>query len=79
MTLGGFRTSGARALAFLMTGNVASGWCSGALAEMRAAIEDVNAISVLVELEPSAFEDFLNDEFPNEGYWDEKLSLARAR
>ena len=49
-----------------------------AVAEMRAAIENVNASSSLVEIEPTAFEDFLNDECPNARDWDEKLTAARS-
>jgi hypothetical protein len=50
---------------------------AAAIAELRLAIEDVNAISVVVEIEPSALDDFVNDELPAPGYWDEKLALAR--
>ena len=46
-------------------------------AEMRAAIDQVNASSVLVEIEPSAFTDFLNDECPTREYWNGKLADAR--
>lgn len=48
-----------------------------AIAELRNAIEDVNASSAVVEIEPSAFEDFLNDECPSAEYWAERLSQAR--
>jgi hypothetical protein len=48
-----------------------------AAAEMRKAIEDVNASSALVEIEPSAFEDFLNDECPSADYWAERVAAAR--
>jgi hypothetical protein len=44
-----------------------------AIAEMRLAIEVVNNSSVLVEIEPSAFEDFVSDECPDPTYWAEKL------
>jgi hypothetical protein len=47
-----------------------------AIDEMRLAIADVNKSSALVEIEPSAFEDFVNDECPSATYWDEKLSMA---
>jgi hypothetical protein len=50
-----------------------------AIDEMRRAIEDVNASSALVEIEPSAFDDFVNDECPSEEYWAEKLSAAHRR
>jgi hypothetical protein len=48
-----------------------------AIDAMRSAIKDVNETSTLVEIEPSAFEDFLNDECPSHEYWAEKLSRAR--
>lgn len=48
-----------------------------AIAEMRKAIEDVNDSSSVVEIEPSAFEDFLNDECPSAEYWAERLTQAR--
>jgi len=48
-----------------------------AIAELRHAIADVNASSVVVEIEPSALDDFVSDELPTPGYWDEKLALAR--
>lgn len=51
---------------------------NAAIAEMRAAIEDVNSSSVLVEIEPSAFENFISDEFPGREHWDEKLNAARS-
>jgi len=50
---------------------------AAAVAEMRAAIDEVNSSSVLVEIEPSAFEHFVSDELPSERYWGEKLSEAR--
>jgi hypothetical protein len=37
----------------------------------------VNASSVVVEIEPSALDDFVNDELPAPGYWAERLALAR--
>ena len=48
-----------------------------AIDEMRRAIADVNKTSTLVEIEPSAFEDFLNDECPSRDFWEETLSTAR--
>jgi hypothetical protein len=48
-----------------------------AVAEMRKTIEDVNSSSVLVEIEPSSFDDFLSDECPDARYWSEKLEAAR--
>ena len=48
-----------------------------AIAELRLAMEDVNALSVVVEIEPSALDNFVNDELPTPRYWDEKLVLAR--
>lgn len=47
-----------------------------AVTEMRAAIEELNASSVVVEVEQSAFEDFLNDECPSPEYWADKLRDA---
>ena len=47
---------------------------TAAVSELRRAIEDVNASSVVVEIEPSALEDFVTDELPAPIYWDEKLS-----
>jgi hypothetical protein len=49
-----------------------------AIAEMRRAIEEVNKSSALVEIEPSAFEDFVHDECPSDDYWAEMLYAARA-
>jgi hypothetical protein len=83
MTLGWLNTTGARA--FGMSDDQEDDEfrvhrrSAAAIAEMKAAIEDVNASSVLVEIEPSAFEAFLNDECPTESYWAEKLAIARAR
>jgi hypothetical protein len=50
-----------------------------AIAEMQSAIADVNATSVLVEIEPSAFDDFVRDQCPSDRYWAEKISEARRR
>ena len=50
-----------------------------AVEEMRRAIADVNKTSALVEIEPSAFDDFLSDEVPDHDYWAEKLSIARQK
>ena len=47
-----------------------------AIAQMRAAIDELNSSSVLVEIEPSAFDDFVSDECPSPEYWAEKLSMA---
>ena len=49
---------------------------AAAVAEMRAAIEAVNHSSALVEIEPSAFDDFVSDELPSADYWGEKLAAA---
>ena len=48
-----------------------------AINEMRRAIADVNKTSALVEIEPSAFEDFVSDECPDNDFWAERLSIAR--
>ena len=50
-----------------------------AVDEMRRAIADVNKTSALVEIEPSAFDDFVSDEVPDHDYWSEKLSIARQK
>ena len=50
-----------------------------AVAERRAAIDDVNTSSVVVEIEPSAFEEFLNDECPSPEYWDERVAFKKDR
>ena len=48
-----------------------------AIDEMRRAIADVNKTSALVEVEPTAFDDFVSDECPDHNYRNEKLSMAR--
>jgi hypothetical protein len=45
--------------------------------ELRRAIADVNMTSALVEIKPSAFVEFLNDECPGADFWAEKLLRAR--
>jgi hypothetical protein len=50
---------------------------AAAIVEMRGAIEDVNKTSVLVEIEPSAFEDFVHDQCPTSPHWWEKIRAAR--
>lgn len=50
-----------------------------AIDEMRRAIADVNKTSALVEIEPSAFDDFVNDELPDHDFWSERLSVARRK
>jgi hypothetical protein len=50
---------------------------AAAVAEMRAAIEDVNSSSVLVEIEPMSFENFVSDELPSAHYWRARLREAQ--
>lgn len=50
---------------------------TAALSELRSAISDLNHASALVEIEPSALEDFINDECPSAEYWAEKIERAR--
>jgi hypothetical protein len=50
---------------------------AAAVAEMLAAVDYVNENSVIVEIEPSAFENLVHDEFPEAQYWAEKLAMFR--
>jgi len=49
---------------------------TAAITESRAAIEDVNSSSILLEIEPSAFDNVVSDELSSDQYWAEELREA---
>jgi hypothetical protein len=84
MTLGHWNFAGSRAVVGISDDQLAQEQrverrLQAAIAEMRRAIDDVNKTSAVVEIEPSALEDFVSDECPDHDYWAEKLTKARQR
>lgn len=48
-----------------------------AMCEMALAIDAVNTLSAVVQIDPQAFQDFVHDEVPSRLSWLEKINAAR--